>query len=342
MLVVILTPLWLLLQLGFLKDTTQLDQLVPRLRQALMNSTGGTGKASDVNFARLQAELDEISRENILKFSTPPFFTIIIRSLTILEGVALSADKNFRLVRGSYPYVLKQLLSPDYNERIPKALEKLLVRLLTVNGEEREIEWERLRDFLVLAQTASKTYDPSTARETDSKVSISRQTIELLGQFFMSRSGIFLKKPLVHELAEAIDGMASIGEQTLFRQLGGFIPALPGMNGPVNTRRMEEIRKVVQTFQDALLVETTVANNSGTKNGDGSPSTGPAAVARMEAIMELFREVTAFLSDERIRQDAGPLLQELQSVIQMVAVEVLEIRGSRAVRSILRVAEPAV
>ena len=123
------------LQLGFLEDTTQLDQLVPRLRAALMNSTGGTGKASNVNFAQLQAELDEISRENVLQFSTPPFFTVILRSLTILEGVALSVDPKFRLVRGAYPYVLRQLLSPEANEGTPEALTALLIRLLTVNGE---------------------------------------------------------------------------------------------------------------------------------------------------------------------------------------------------------------
>ena len=53
--------------------------------------------------------------------------------------------------------------------------------------------------------------------------------------------------------------------------------------------------------------------------------------------MEIFREAAAFVSDPRMRQEAGPLLEELQSVIQMVAVEVLEIRGSRAMRSILNV-----
>ena len=109
--------------------------MIPRLRAALMNSTGGTGRASDVNFARLQAELDQISRENVLRFSLPPFFTVIIRSLTILEGVALSVDPNFRLVRGAYPYVLRQLLNPEENEGTPEALTKLLIRLLTVNGE---------------------------------------------------------------------------------------------------------------------------------------------------------------------------------------------------------------
>jgi aarF domain-containing kinase len=112
-----------------------LDQLVPRLRAAFINSTGGSGRASDVSFARLQAELDEISRENILRFSTPPFFSIIVRSLTILEGVALSVDPNFRLVRGAYPYVLRQLLAPGDDEETPAALQNLLIRLLTVNGE---------------------------------------------------------------------------------------------------------------------------------------------------------------------------------------------------------------
>jgi hypothetical protein len=307
--------------LGFLKDTTQLDILIPRLRAALLNSTGGTGRASEVNFARLQAELDEISRDNILMFSTPPFFTIIIRSLTILEGVALSVDPKFKLVRGAYPYVLSQLLSPDNTERTPAALQRLLIRLLTVNGDEKEIEWERLRDFLRLAQKASKSYDPSL-NDPDEKGTVSRQTIELFGQFMMSRSGVFLKKPLVHELAEAIDGMASIGEANMYRLSRGLLPVLPGMQGPVNERRMEEIRLMLDTFQDALVVDSGTEVN---------------ARARIDAIMELFREAQLFFNDERMRQGAGPLLEELQSVIQMVAVEVLEIRGSRAMRALLKV-----
>ena len=81
--------------------------------------------------------------------------------------------------------------------RQPEALQKLLVRLLTVNGKGEEIEWEQLRDFLRLAQKASKAYDPS-APEADDKTSISRKTLELFGQFMMSRTGLFLKKPLVH------------------------------------------------------------------------------------------------------------------------------------------------
>lgn len=308
------------LQLGFLKDTTQLDLLIPRLRRALKKATGGTGKASDVNFSRLQAELDAISRENVLRFSTPPFFTVIIRSLTILEGVALSVDPNFRLVRGAYPYVLNQLLIPEEDDdgRTPAALQALLVQLLTVDGKGEEIEWERLRDFLALAQKASKKYDPRVTEDDGKSSLISRQTVSLFAQFLTSRTGIFLKKPLVHELAEAIDGMASMGEANLLRL--GLLPNLPGMNGPVNARRMDEVRMMLDTFRAALAA-------------DGEPRSG---AVRMEVIMEVLREVSAFLSNERLRKEAGPVLEEIQSVVQMVAVEILEIRGARAIRRLVR------
>jgi len=309
-----------LLELGFLKDTTQLDQLVPRLRAAVVNASGGTGKASDLNFAKLQNELDEISRDNVLKFTIPPFITVIIRSLTILEGLALSVDSNFRMVRGAYPFVLSQLLTPDDNESTPAALRKLLVRLLTVDGKEEEIEWERLADFLRLAQKAAGKYKPSED-ESDDKSEVSRQTIDLFFKFLTSRTGLFLKEPLVHELAEAIDGMASIGEANLIRLTGGLVPPLPGGNGPVNEKRMEEMRAVIETLQSALVVKGGAVEQS---------------QERMTYMMELARELLNFISDERRREEAGPVMDELISVFQMVAVEVLEIRGTRAMRNILR------
>ena len=42
----------------------------------------------------------------------------------------------------------------------------------------------------------------------------------------------------------------------------------------------------------------------------------------------------AIVSDDRQREEAMPILQEVTSVFQIVAVEVLEIRGSRAMRNI--------
>jgi len=325
-----------LLKLGFLKDTAQLDQLIPRLRMAIKNSTGGSGKASDMNFGKLQAELDEISRENVLQFSTPPFFTIIIRSLTILEGLALSVDSNFRLVRGAYPYVLAQLVSPDdTGVETPASLTKLLVRLLTVNGEGKRIEWERLRDFLRLAEKGVK----HDAKKGNSDESSSRKTVELFFKFLTSKTGLFLKTPLVHEVAEAIDGMASVGEANLLRVSRGLIRPFPGGNGPVNKQRMEDLGNMLDMIQSALI-ESSKSEQTQPGNGAIGIVSGVVATERLEVFAVYLREIIALVSDERRREDAAPILAEVQSVSQMVAVEVLQIRGSRAMRSVLNFRPP--
>ena len=70
----------------------------------------------------------------------PPFYTLIIRTLTILEGLALSVDPKFRLVKGAYPFIAKQILSNQGKT----ASSPLKSAAYTEEREmEREREWER-------------------------------------------------------------------------------------------------------------------------------------------------------------------------------------------------------
>jgi hypothetical protein len=204
---------------------------------------------------------------------------------------------------------------------------------LTVNGQGREIEWERLRDLLRLAQKSRTQYNPANREEPDEdSTALSRQTIELFFKFLTSKTGLFLKRPLVHELAEAIDGMASIGEANLFRITNGLLPPLPGMNGPVNRKVLSEMGMLVDTFRNALAMGPQPSSSDGEASSNTRNETD-----RSLAFRQLVDEMSLLLRDERLREDAGPLLEEIRSVVQMVAVEVLEIRGSRAMRSVLRV-----
>lgn len=234
-----------LLKLGFLEDKSQLEELIPRLRKALKNATGGTGKARDMNFASLQAELNEISRENRLKFYTPPFFTTIIRTLTILEGLALQVDPDFRLVKGAYPFVLAQLLSKDFGGsewglNAPPELRSLLTRVL-VNRKTNRIEWERLNGFLRLADGVNLDKQQSDGSSSASKSLLTpskRDTIELFARFLASESGLFLKEPLVQEIAEVIDSAASSAEINIAQITGGFLRPPPGGGGPVDESQL--------------------------------------------------------------------------------------------------------
>lgn len=188
---------------------------------------------------------------------------------------------------------------------------------------EEEIEWERLRDLLRLAQKARKNYDPSDKNDAfdDDKTEVSRQTIDLFFRFLTSKTGLFLKKPLVNELSEIIDSMASVGEANLLRFSNGLIRPLPGGNGPINEKRMEELSSFIDTLQSALIVNDSEQEVDNRK--------------RMESLLSLLNEILTVLTDNRRRDEAMPLIQEVSSVVRMVAVKVLEKRGSRAMRSML-------
>jgi predicted unusual protein kinase regulating ubiquinone biosynthesis (AarF/ABC1/UbiB family) len=51
---------------------------------------------------------------DLLSFRIPPFYSLIVRTLTILEGLALSVDPDFRLIRGAYPFIAKQVTAPVF------------------------------------------------------------------------------------------------------------------------------------------------------------------------------------------------------------------------------------
>ena len=88
-----------------------------------------------------------------------------------------------------------------------------------IKKTEERIEWERLSDLLKLARKASVDYDPSQKKKPNQSISNNNndddetddiasntETVDLFFKFLTSKTGLFLKTPLVHELAEAIDG----------------------------------------------------------------------------------------------------------------------------------------
>lgn len=59
--------------------------------------------------------------------AVPAYYALILRSLTVLEGLALYADPNFKVLAASYPYFAKRLLT-DPNPYLRDALIELLFK----------------------------------------------------------------------------------------------------------------------------------------------------------------------------------------------------------------------
>ena len=97
---------------------------------------------SELNFKTLVDGLGAVLYQ--YPFNVPAYYALILRSLTVLEGLALYADPNFKVLAAAYPYFARRLLT-DSNPYLRDAL----VELLFKDGSFR---WNRLENLLMQSQ----------------------------------------------------------------------------------------------------------------------------------------------------------------------------------------------
>ena len=97
-------------RLGLLKPETSREALEADLRREL----AARGERSWAKFRSLASILGRLGVK--YKFLLPPSYTVLVRSLGTLEGVALAADSEFEMVRAAVPYAVKRLLAMESGE----------------------------------------------------------------------------------------------------------------------------------------------------------------------------------------------------------------------------------
>ncbi|XP_068666000.1 protein ACTIVITY OF BC1 COMPLEX KINASE 3, chloroplastic isoform X2 [Aristolochia californica] len=123
--------------LDFLSPDVDISPIVPALRNFFDDALNST--VSELNFKTIVDGLGAVLYQ--YPFTVPAYYALILRSLTVLEGLALYADPNFKVLAASYPYFAKRLLT-DPNPYLRDAL----VELLFKDGRFR---WNRLENLLV-------------------------------------------------------------------------------------------------------------------------------------------------------------------------------------------------
>ncbi|GKV40704.1 hypothetical protein SLEP1_g48313 [Rubroshorea leprosula] len=109
--------------LDFLSPDVDVSPIVPALRDFFDDVLNYT--VSELNFKRLVDGLGAVLYQ--YPFNVPAYYALILRSLTVLEGLALYADPNFKVLAASYPYFAKRLLT-DPNPYLRDALIELLFK----------------------------------------------------------------------------------------------------------------------------------------------------------------------------------------------------------------------
>lgn len=124
--------------LDFIPRGTDTQPIIPALARVFEAALAGGG-AKSINFQELAADLAEITFK--FPFRIPPYFALIIRAISVLEGIALVGNPEFAIVDEAYPFIARTLLT----DKSPRAREAFRYMLY---GQGESLDVERVIDML--------------------------------------------------------------------------------------------------------------------------------------------------------------------------------------------------
>ncbi|CAK9136146.1 unnamed protein product [Ilex paraguariensis] len=89
----------------------------------------------DVKFSLVLGKIWSVALK--YHFRMPPYYTLVLRSLASLEGLAIAADPNFKTFEAAYPYVVQKLLTDN------SAATRGILHLVVFNRQ-KEFQWRKL------------------------------------------------------------------------------------------------------------------------------------------------------------------------------------------------------
>ncbi|CAM9926003.1 unnamed protein product [Ascophyllum nodosum] len=317
-----------LVTMGFLPDETNVATLAPALENAIADASGGEG-ASKLNFTRLNENIASLSE--VLTFRVPPFYSLVVRTLTILEGLALYVDPDFRLIKGAYPYIAKQILT----ENKPEMVSLMKSTLITTEGT---IAWRRLEQLVTIsgaAKVATTKQEFQELKAAQAKSDVQKKFAGGLGEvdpevnldltisvlsFLLSDNGLFLREPLINEL---LDTMDELGAASYNLASSATLGLLPRSREASTQKKLDAVLGVVQR-----VIENSAANE-GRRGGGGRG----AVSTTYPQLQKLFTFMSEVVSDPRRRQQLGPVLDQLGDFAREVFARIVERQATNVVRS---------
>eukprot|EP00793_Prasinoderma_coloniale_P007135 PRCOL_00006987-RA len=239
-----------LAKLGFVPEEVASDPakaaIVAPLIASVLEQISAEGGAEKIDVGTLGDELEEIAKEYPVRI--PPYFVLILRAFSTIEGLGLQADAQYGIVEECFPYIARRLLT-DPHPRVRAALRTFLY------GTEDKLSVERVREmaagfgeFTELSDEFQQRGARATAAgpggrvgsagsgrgsETESAGVVDKTSREWARLLF-SPEGTYVQDLLLDEAVRSVDAMgrgalAQLGASLAARE--GTLP-VPGLAGP--------------------------------------------------------------------------------------------------------------
>ncbi|GAX72999.1 hypothetical protein CEUSTIGMA_g451.t1 [Chlamydomonas eustigma] len=301
--------------LEFIPEGTDLRPILPVLAKVFDQALEGGG-AKNINFQELAADLAQITFD--YPFRIPPYFALIIRAISVLEGIALVGNPEFALVDEAYPYISKRLLTDD-SPRLRAALKYMVYGRSGVFDADRLIDLlGALEDYSVASTSARGEMDlePLTASSSPGS-QVGRNggfTSTMPGQELPSSSGRLVWPlpgfglPFPGPFLPGGGGGALVPASAFFGQLAQLSPFVQAFG-----------------FTDALPAET----NPGLANSTSSQSSPVSMSGSNSNTREALRFILSkdgvwfreFVMDEMVKSIDAMSREQLHLLVQQMGLQ---------------------
>ncbi|KAL3153782.1 hypothetical protein ABBQ32_013367 [Trebouxia sp. C0010 RCD-2024] len=175
--------------LGLLPAGSDKAEIAPALTGVFQDALANG--VNNLNFGDLSSSLGQTMYK--YNFRIPPYYTLLVRSLSVLEGIALSADPNYKVLGAAYPWIARRLLT----EQSPE-LRDTLRTLLYKKGR---FQFARLESLLKQAARSPGRQSWVQVGNDQVRAATGGSALELL----LGPDGEYIREIIVDELAKGID-----------------------------------------------------------------------------------------------------------------------------------------
>ncbi|PSC70755.1 putative aarF domain-containing kinase chloroplastic [Micractinium conductrix] len=306
------------------------------------------GGVSNLSFGELSGNLGRTMYS--FKFQIPAYYTLLVRSLSVLEGIALASDTDYKVLGAAYPWIARRLLTDTTPE-----LRSTLVSLLYKDGQ---FNFRRMESLI--SQAVRPTGRPQPRRSADGTRSAVQRGDALA--LLLAPEGEFVRGIVTEELAKGIDaawrlaadtavgaahqqilaasldargstlGSAS-GGSVFVHALAEALAALPRLSDERDREQVEGISRLARVLQESTAGQRQQQRHQG-PDWFQEQATGSGAETPWEAAYTSLQTAAAIL--QWVVDEAETLTAEERTEALRLPISIGQAVASRAAARTLR------
>ncbi|CAL5025179.1 unnamed protein product [Urochloa decumbens] len=266
--------------LGLLPPTAQKGEVTKALTGVFENAVNRG--VENISFGDLSGNLGRTMYK--FKFQIPSYFSLVIRSLAVLEGIAISFNPNYKVLGSSYPWIARKVLT-DSSPKLRSTLQALLYK-------DGTFQIDRLESLLTESLRART--EQSLVRNQQEDVNSTRYAIKQVLSFTLTDQGAFVKDLLLQEIAKGID---ALGVATLSSATSAAASRLPFADrpSPLTSLDDEDVTNLRNLYRLLLLLSkvsqkensSPIPGNNDAKENGGKTDELSLALYEMTSLPEI-------------------------------------------------------